>query len=393
MLRHHVEVLQQLQTEFPDADVYVGTSDRVEPPQSPFNFTEKRQIAQAHGINPNKVIAVNRPYDGSQYPFDADNTILIFAVGEKDADERFPHRNVDDKTGLSMTVRNPRPAYIQRLGVDQQMLPMSERAYVYVTPNVTTGGEISSASAFRQSLKSAPDLETAKKLYTQQFGEFHHETFELIYNRLTGNSTMENLNHLRRLAGLPLLEAAPVAYNMTDAESRLAKIGRALMAYAESADPEESGEVAMVGHELTKYGSTEGARSVEQILSKTGITADRMRELLALGQEQADQGQGSMGIDRGQEPEGMEDDDEEDFQESLEVDLSDIVEEYELDESDCDENDDQSDDESMEEGAKPDFLDLDDDGDTDETMRKAAKDAENHDVEESIHMLCRLAGI
>lgn len=389
MLQHHVQVLSNLQTEFPDADVYVGTSDKVDPPKSPFNFSEKRQIAQAHGIRPDRVLAVKRPYDGTNYPFDPDSTVLIFAVGEKDAAERFPQRNVDPETGLSMTVRNPRPAYIQRLGVDDQLLPMSERAYVYVTPNIKNNGEVSSASAFRKSLQDAPDTETAKRLYTKQFGEFDHQTFELIYNRLTKDTTMENLNTLRKLAGLPIMESAPVAYNMTDQESRLAKIGRALMAQAESADPEESGEMGMVGHELTKFGTTHGAGSVEELLSKTGISADRMRELLAMGQQGADAGAGQMGIDRAEEPEGFEDDDDYEM-ESL--DLSDIAEEYDLDESEEDLEESDCDDDDLEEGAKPDFLDLDDDGDEEESMKQAAKDAE--EVEESaMTELRKLAGL
>ena len=31
--------------------------------------------------------------------------MVIFAVGQKDAEERFPNENVDEKTGLDMRVR------------------------------------------------------------------------------------------------------------------------------------------------------------------------------------------------------------------------------------------------------------------------------------------------
>lgn len=44
----------------------------------------------------------------------------------------------------------------------------------------------------------------------------------------------------------------------------------------------------------------------------------------------------------------------------------------------------------MEEAAKPDFADIDDDGDTEETMKKAAKDKE---ANESLNYLKKLAGI
>ena len=385
MLGHHVEVLRHLQSKFPDADVYVGTSDKVEMPKSPFNFQEKQQIAAAHGLNPDQVIQVRQPYVGPQYPFDPDNTILIFAVGEKDAEERFRQGNVDPQTGLNMTVRGEaKPTYIQMLGADDQMLPMSQRAYVYVTPNVTSGGEISSASAFREQLKNAPDLETAKKIYVRQFGEFNPDVFALIYNKLTGNKTMESkqLNEMRKLAGLPIMEA-PVAYDMTPEENALAKIGRALMALAETAPPEESVELATVGHELTKYGSTEGARSIEKLLDITGVSVSRMRELLQLGQEAADSGEGHMGISHGDDSEDDFDDSEDDFDdeqmESSEVNLDDIRMDYEIAESDDDDEDalEESDDVNEE---------------MEESEDQAEKDAEEK-TDESIDMLRRLAGI
>ena len=55
MLKHHAEVYQRLVKQYPDAEVYIGTSDKVEPGKSPFNFAEKRKIAQAHGIDPSRV--------------------------------------------------------------------------------------------------------------------------------------------------------------------------------------------------------------------------------------------------------------------------------------------------------------------------------------------------
>ena len=40
--------------------------------------------------------------------------MVIFAVGQKDAEERFPNENVDEKTGLDMRVRGePVPSTIK----------------------------------------------------------------------------------------------------------------------------------------------------------------------------------------------------------------------------------------------------------------------------------------
>ena len=92
----------------PNADVYIGTSDKVDPEKSPFNFQEKRLIAKAHSIDPSKVLLAPRPYHNMDYEanfqhmsdqFDPDNVEIFLAVGEKDVGERFPMNNVDEKTG------------------------------------------------------------------------------------------------------------------------------------------------------------------------------------------------------------------------------------------------------------------------------------------------------
>jgi hypothetical protein len=120
MLRHHAEVYHRLQQQFPDAEVYIGTSNKVENPDSPFTFKEKQFIAQAQGINPARVLHAENPYHQSDYPFDRNNTMIIFAVGEKDKD-RFPFDNVDSNTGLDMGKRDPnKPAYYQPLETAHQ---------------------------------------------------------------------------------------------------------------------------------------------------------------------------------------------------------------------------------------------------------------------------------
>ena len=135
MLPHHAKVYSQLQAQFPDAEVYISTSDKVEPGKSPFNFKEKAEImTQMHGIPMDKIILAKSPYliDSYAKTFNQEDTMVIFAVGGKDED-RFPMKNVDDTTGLDMTVRGePRPKYYQMINTLKQhpALPMSERGYI-----------------------------------------------------------------------------------------------------------------------------------------------------------------------------------------------------------------------------------------------------------------------
>ena len=225
MLSHHAEVFKQLKSQFPDAEIYVGTSDKVEAPKSPFNFKEKQAIATAHGVPADHVLIAARPYHKDDYAkyFDENNTIIIFAVGEKDLD-RFPFGNVDAKTGLDMTVKGEaRPKYYQKINTLQaDPRPMSDRGYITLAPTIMTGDEIASASAFRQALIDAPDETAAKQVFQKQFGNYDDKIFKLIYSKVTGATMSEQINTMRKLAGLPVKEAAPVAFN-AEADAKAAK--------------------------------------------------------------------------------------------------------------------------------------------------------------------------
>ena len=210
MLSHHAEVYSQLQSQFPEADVYIGTSDKVESGKSPFTFAEKQQIATAHGIEPSKVLQAKRPYHKDDYPFDEENTVIIFAVGEKDMD-RFPFSNVNPDTDLDMMVKDKsKPKYYQKINTYRtDPKPMAERGYITLAPTISVDNEVASASAFRDALKNAPDKESAEQVYTKQFGNFDPKIFELIYGKITGQNDMnEELNNMRKLAGMqPLTES------------------------------------------------------------------------------------------------------------------------------------------------------------------------------------------
>jgi ribosomal protein S24E len=222
MLSHHAEVYRQLQAQFPDSEVFIGTSDKVELPKSPFNFKEKQQIAAAHGIPTDRVLAVTRTYHQEDYAkyFNPAETIIVFAVGEKDLD-RFPFNNVDPNTGLDMTVRGEaKPKYFQKINtLKASPKPMSERGYITLAPTIKIGDEVASASAFRDALKAAPDAESAKQIYTKQFGTYNDKVFNLIYNKIARADMSEQINILRKLAGLPLEEAAPVEFSGADAKA------------------------------------------------------------------------------------------------------------------------------------------------------------------------------
>lgn len=206
MLKHHSEVYRRLQSDNPDAEVYVATSDKSDQASSPFNFQEKQKIVSAHGISTDKIISVKMPYNKDEYDqyFDENNTVLIFAVGGKDQ-ARFPFSNTDPKTGLDMYLKDhTKPKYHQpyeSMSSDPQ--PMKNRGYImYVDTVEDDSGEIASASKFRSAIKAAPDEQSAKDVVVKQFGRFDQEVFDLIYNRIKGIKMKEHVEILRKLAGI-----------------------------------------------------------------------------------------------------------------------------------------------------------------------------------------------
>lgn len=215
MLPHHAQVYQNLQASFPDADVYVATSNKTEA-KSPFNFEEKVEIiSKMHGIPADKIILAPQPYlvDSFAHNFDKENSMIIIAVGEKD-DDRFPMKNIDPKTGLDMTVRGePKPKYYQKINTlkQHQALPMSERGYIYQAPNIEgLDGDVASASAFRKAFTSVDNVEDKKEIFTKYMGSFNNEIFGLFYKKLIGDKMSESLEALKYLAGIR--ESAPVEF-------------------------------------------------------------------------------------------------------------------------------------------------------------------------------------
>ena len=220
MLSHHVKVYDYLKKQFPDYQVYIGTSNKVAE-DSPFTFKEKQAIATAQGIDPNNVLEAGQPYVHTFYKnFDHSDTVVIFAVGEKDMSTRFAMTNIDPETGLDMKIRPNKetgdiePKYYQMINsMADNPLTMDKRGYLFEVPNIEDDqGEVESASAFRNALKDSPDRESAKSIFDRQFKEYHEDVFNLVYNKIAGNKMSEDLNIIKKLAGLNVDESAPVEF-------------------------------------------------------------------------------------------------------------------------------------------------------------------------------------
>ena len=77
MLPHHAEVFQHLVGAFPEAEVYIATSNKVEPDKSPFNAKEKMEImTKLHNIPEDRILIVKSPYNFNSYPAVSNKNII-----------------------------------------------------------------------------------------------------------------------------------------------------------------------------------------------------------------------------------------------------------------------------------------------------------------------------
>ena len=87
MHKGHYGTYQHLVKKFGKDNVFVGTSDKVEKPKSPFNFKEKVKIATTmFGIPKSKIFKVKNPYKPTEIlkKFDEETTAFVTVVGMKD---------------------------------------------------------------------------------------------------------------------------------------------------------------------------------------------------------------------------------------------------------------------------------------------------------------------
>jgi|688.fasta_scaffold49301_3 cytidyltransferase-like protein len=94
----HREVFQSLQNKFGRDNVFIATSNKVEQPKSPFNFSDKTVFMNAAGIPGDRIIEVTNPYKLPEPPFNPANTIFIAAVGAPDRDRLRPDSVKKDGT-------------------------------------------------------------------------------------------------------------------------------------------------------------------------------------------------------------------------------------------------------------------------------------------------------
>ena len=164
MHKGHAGTYQHLVKKFGKDNVYIGTSDKVEKPKSPFNFNEKVKIMTTmFGIPKSKIYKVKNPYKPTEIlkKFDEDTTAFVTVVGEK------------DKNRLGGKYFQPYKG--------EPSVGYRDGGYVYAAPQ--SGGGISGTET-RNGLSVGSDEQKQNFFKKRAYGKFNATIFKMITDKL-----------------------------------------------------------------------------------------------------------------------------------------------------------------------------------------------------------------
>ena len=135
--------------------MYIASSGKQEAETSPFKYADKVKMATKLGVPAGHIKRVKNPYQATEITDalsdeEKANTVLIFAVSEKDA-RRFNYKVKADGG----------PSYLQPLPENEKNIkPMTQHGYIIMTPTVNfrvQGADANSASQIRKLYVSGND--------------------------------------------------------------------------------------------------------------------------------------------------------------------------------------------------------------------------------------------
>jgi len=177
----HKAVYDGLVKKFGRDRVFIATSNKVDPPRSPFNFSDKSVFMALTGVPMDRVIESREPYKVPEltalYP--AESTTLIFAVSEKDMAED-PRFRMGTKKDGSPTYFQPLPSDLKNTNT------LDKTGYILTVPTVdftVLGAPMRSATEVRQQYKDA-DPATRKQIITDLFGRYSEEAQHIMDQKL-----------------------------------------------------------------------------------------------------------------------------------------------------------------------------------------------------------------
>ena len=191
----HGKVFKYLKQKFKGAQVFIASSGKTDAHKSPFSFDEKKRMMMLAGVDPNSIVQAKIPYVASEITdrYDPDNTIVIYAVSEKDMAE--DPRFYFPAAGSKMK-KNGEPAHIQMWRGIEGAKPLRQHSYITTVPTFTfkiRGEAVNSATQIRNMISNADDTEL-NQILQDLYGraDIPDNIVEIFKQKLGGESLNEN---------------------------------------------------------------------------------------------------------------------------------------------------------------------------------------------------------
>jgi hypothetical protein len=186
----HYAVYEYLTGKFGRNNVYIATSNKTDNAKSPFTFAEKAYFMQLTGVPADCIVQATQPYQienilstGQVSVADPENTVVIFAVSEKDMAE-------DPRFSFAAKKDGSAP-YFQPLKDIKDTVAMNQHGYIMTVPTfdfTVAGAPMRSGTELRKMYSDA-DAKQRQVIIADLFGKYTRDAEQIMNSKIPANST------------------------------------------------------------------------------------------------------------------------------------------------------------------------------------------------------------
>lgn len=181
---HHA-VYEYLTGKFGRNNVYIATSNKTDNLKSPFTFAEKAYFMQLTGVPADRIIQATQPYQiqnvlqsGHINVANPENTVVIFAVSEKDMAEDPRFSFAPKKDGSD--------PYFQPFKNIRDVENMNQHGYIMTVPtfDFTVAGEPMRSGTELRKLYASSNEQQRQVIVTDLFGRYTREAEQIMNTKI-----------------------------------------------------------------------------------------------------------------------------------------------------------------------------------------------------------------
>lgn len=209
--KYNYSIYKWIISKFKDSDVHLMTSNKVELPNSPLSFEEKKIIvSKLYGIK--NITNVKNQFSPNEITnqYSEVNTSVIFMLGKKDCEKFERIRNTYSEDGLPIFLKWEN---VPQYGYDEHM-------YYMQIPNFK--GEVEDIKFNDVLLKlsnSELPINKKKEIFIKVFGRFNQEVFDMLCKKLS--IVKESLSTFLKKYDLGSILNSELDYNYTDSDLKI----------------------------------------------------------------------------------------------------------------------------------------------------------------------------